>query len=434
MLPFYVPTEAYSFYINFENPINDPDFDDFRLDIYQGAIEKDTNTGTLQKQLIDGDFYNIYCDFFFPALPNGQYQFVIKDTNTGLEKARSNYFIVQNTNYDLISQRLEYSSELNTSNFYYETLPAYTNKFRLALSKIDYQFPSEKKQYRNITNKQLRTITSFRDKTVKIESYYFDESGHEAMSSVIDHSRIIIGGSQYYPKSGYSVSTNPITELVKGEFEAYEDQAIIVQALAIATLLLNQVSLQKIADVIALTGTGSLNKGIASQYDFYKLDVQEAGQPQLLALHDYGNYTVISGNQEFKVIITYTLDAFLGQAIGTSIIEGVYPLFATTVDVQTSTEQNLLSMVNANNIEITLAAETSGDKQFFEIPLAWLTARPLTQVLYYVNRISSFDPLNQISEFTITDVVNIIEGQNVDYKLYTYNGIDRGSILIKLIF
>jgi len=432
--PVYVPGENYSFYLNFQNPTNDADFDDFVLRIYKGNAMVANNVGVLKKQFVKDIFYNIWCDFIFPVLGNGEFQFVIYDSVKNVEKARSNYILVENTQHDLITQRIEYSNELNGNKFYYESLPGFTNKFRLPLSKIDVQFPSEKKQYRNITNNKLRTFQTFRDKVVKIESYYFDEDAHEAMSAVVDCNNVIIGGSKYVPKTGYNINNNISSLISKGDFEAYEDTSEIVQSAPIGTLVLNQNQLQVIGKQIALEGLASLDKGVVSTYDFYANNVQRPAQPQVLPLHDYGNWIVLSGLQEFKVIMNYTLGVKTGLITATSDIEGVYAIFATITSITVATDIPLVSMLTGNNIEITLKEESGANKQFIEIPLDWLTARPLLAIQYYVNHLGRFEALNKISDFSTFNVTKVIEGNNVTYKRYTYNGIQRGSILIKLIF
>ena len=66
--------------------------------------------------------------------------------------------------------------------------------------------------------------------------------------------------------------------------------------------------------------------------------------------------------------------------------EGVYPLFATTSNITTLTQQTLVSMLTGNNISMTLVAETGGNKQKFEIPTAWTgapTNKPLLGILTY---------------------------------------------------
>lgn len=114
--------------------------------------------------------------------------------------------------------------------------------------------------------------------------------------------------------------------------------------------------------------------------------------------------------------------------------EGVYPIFASTSAITTATKQGLVSMLSGNNIEMTLVSETGGNKQFFEIPTTWIGSRPLTAV-YYFNVVSnSFDPTNKISDFTVTNTTETVQGLSVPYKKYTNSSPNRGQIKIKLVF
>jgi len=114
--------------------------------------------------------------------------------------------------------------------------------------------------------------------------------------------------------------------------------------------------------------------------------------------------------------------------------EGVYPIFASTSAITTATKQGLVSMLSGNNIEMTLVSETGGNKQFFEIPTTWVGSRPLTAV-YYFNVVSnSFDPANKISDFTVTNTTETVQGLSVPYKKYTNSSPNRGQIKIKLVF
>ena len=436
MLPVYVPGEKYSFYINFQNAINDPDFANFRLNVVVAntQVNASLNIGALKKHILENELYNIYCEFTFPPMANNTYYFEIVDVVKAVSKAKSNYILVENTAYNLTTQRIEYANELNIDKFYYETLPEFRNIFRLQLSKIDVQFPTEKNQYRNITDHKLRTISSYRDKVVKIESYYFDEDGHEAMASVVDHSEIYIDDQKYVAKTPYQTTTSITSNLYKGEFDAIEDPDAIIDSDPVGLLVLNQPPLMKVGANPNLTGTATLSKGIGTGYTFYMKDIQEPAQPQVSNIHDFGAYVYVVGDQQAKVVIAYILNDKNGQVTAVSSIEGVYPIFATTIDVQTKTEQPLLSMLKANNIQILLAAETDDDKQYFDIPSVWLASRPLVSIQYFVNHLGRFEELNKITDFTVSDVVDQVSGNDVNYKRYINNTVDRGSILIKLIF
>ena len=161
------------------------------------------------------------------------------------------------------------------------------------------------------------------------------------------------------------------------------------------------------------------------------------------------NHAVIAGNNTFSGTVTYgtgsqPLDSDNNPydsplAGGTSAsqstsFEGVYPIFATTASIGTLSEQGLYSMLSGNNIELTLVAETSGDKQKFELQNSWVSSRPLTKVEYFNTVSNQFDTTNKISDFTVTTVSETIEGSSITYKRYTNSSSDRGALKIKLIF
>ncbi len=185
--------------------------------------------------------------------------------------------------------------------------------------------------------------------------------------------------------------------------------------------------------------------GAATGYIFYNAATAEyAGMPQVGSVYTVNAYAVLRGNNTFKGKVAYAvgvqpLDSN-GAASGTPLaagesgiqttsFEGVEPLFATTVNAATDTEQPLVSMLSGNGIPYMLAAGTS---RSFAIPKSWTDAdktnRPLLQV-------QERDPFtgnyagNVLSAFTATNVT--IGG--VACTKYTEN-VTRGDYGIKLIF
>lgn len=124
-------------------------------------------------------------------------------------------------------------------------------------------------------------------------------------------------------------------------------------------------------------------------------------------------------------------------------LEGVYPLFATSVDSATrDTKQQLVSMLTGNDVEIELAYEYGGNKQSFDIPNQWIgppTNRPLkgietrnTVSLYWGYQGGSMN--RSLNYWNTSTVTHNIRGNIVTYTRYTYNGDDRGDSLIRLKF
>ena len=124
-------------------------------------------------------------------------------------------------------------------------------------------------------------------------------------------------------------------------------------------------------------------------------------------------------------------------------LEGVYPLYATTVNITTLTEQPLVSMITGDNIEFQMVAEPpfGTDRQKFDIPNAWLSSRPLIGVQFYSDLESAWkyegdSSTSSLTYWTTSDPGNkIIEGNSVPYTRYSYNSVDKqGTVLYRLNF
>lgn len=201
---------------------------------------------------------------------------------------------------------------------------------------------------------------------------------------------------------------------------------------------------------IVLQGvTQNSRSGTAIDYEFRPLPIEAEYVAQSGNIYSVSDWEVLQGINNFAGKVNYNegpqpLDSKGNNfdnpypagtsSVQTTSFEGVYPLFATTVNITTATKQTLVSMLTANNIQINLVAESGGNKQFFDIPDAWLTLRPLTSIQYFNPVSGQFDTVNRLSEFTVTSVNQTIQGNTVGYKRRTFNGIDRGAVLIRLIF
>lgn len=122
-----------------------------------------------------------------------------------------------------------------------------------------------------------------------------------------------------------------------------------------------------------------------------------------------------------------------------STFEGVYPIFATTVNITTLTQQPLQSMISGNNIVISMVTESGGNKQRFQLPKPWTDSRPLKGIQQYNTFSSSWDypggsQSASLAFWTKTSDINIINSNNINYLVYTHNGVDRGGVDIRLVF
>lgn len=165
------------------------------------------------------------------------------------------------------------------------------------------------------------------------------------------------------------------------------------------------------------------------------------------------NYTVLQGTQQWSVTVSYESGVQpkgsegtpynsacpAGSLSHTSSIVGVYPLYGTTSSISTLTKQTLVNMSTANNVQLSLVSETGGNKQKFDIPNAWLNTRPLIGVCQF-NTVSSQWEYPGGSQSTSLNIwstsltTHTIQSNVVDYRRYTYNGVDRGAVCIRLVF
>ena len=129
---------------------------------------------------------------------------------------------------------------------------------------------------------------------------------------------------------------------------------------------------------------------------------------------------------------------------GSVSVIGAYPLWATCDDITVPLEKfsPLCNMATANNICLVLVDETASDKQKFEIPCAWLgspTSRPLTGVCLWNSVGGSWEYQggsagNSLTYWTCSSATETVQSNSIGYCQFTYNGPQRGTVCIRLVF
>lgn len=229
-MPPFLSNEGYSFYINFDQPISDPGFTNFRLGLVDANDEIIAfDIGELKQDFTYSNIlYNIYCDFMFPLVPRGYYRLCIYDVSLGNHiKIRSNPIQV-NTDIIKYTTFVHWRNQYNQDNYQFENLPNFYNRIRLPLFVIEEQYETDRKQYRNSTNsRQFRNIKQYTDKLLKIEAYWFDQPARDALSFITELDTVFFNNTLHTFKSGITINTNLMTVLNKCEFEAYETDVIL---------------------------------------------------------------------------------------------------------------------------------------------------------------------------------------------------------------
>lgn len=232
----------------------------------------------------------------------------------------------------------------------------------------------------------------------------------------------------------------------------------------------NVANLQEIGASINITFTAGFNRGqilLNSVFQNYRSGLPNSysytgsGLPgavpstSLSNIQNLVGYTVLQGNQSWANTVSYDigpqpLDS-KGNPYGSPLaagttsaktvsFEGVYPLFGTTALISNpDTKQSLVSMISANNIVFNMISESGGYKQSFDLPNSWIGSRPLLGIETFNSFALSWEyqggtAIASLAFWSSSSVTQNIQGNVIPYTRYTYNGIDRSSIQIRLKF
>ena len=227
----------------------------------------------------------------------------------------------------------------------------------------------------------------------------------------------------------------------------------------------NQGPYEEIGDSIAITFTAGFNRGqilVSGNFQDYRSGLPNTytytgtgivGVVSSTSLSDVSTltgYTVLIGTQTWTNTVSYDegpqpydnkgnpYDSSLAAGTTSSksvSFEGIYPIYATISNISDPDEKLTplnYSMLSGNNINISLPAESGGNKQSFDVAQAWEgapTNRPLLGVEQYNSDFATWNALNFLS-FTKTSTTH----GGVSYWRYTYNGAIIGARLIRLKF
>jgi len=198
------------------------------------------------------------------------------------------------------------------------------------------------------------------------------------------------------------------------------------------------------------TSASPYRSGLPNNYDYTWTGATgpaDASSSSLTNAQPIG-VTAAVGNQSWFTTVSYDAgvqpydnkgDPYLSPepadstTTNTITIEGVYPLFGTTSSISDpNTQQTLVSMISANNIVFNMVEESGGYKQSFDIPDAWTgapTSRPLSTIETY-NTFTLLWVDTGLGTWTTSGTTH----SAINYTRYTYNGINRSNIQIRLVF
>jgi hypothetical protein len=197
-------------------------------------------------------------------------------------------------------------------------------------------------------------------------------------------------------------------------------------------------------------GTSGFRSGIGNTvyYTGTGLPGSVGSSPSSPNVQAVNGYTVLIGTQSWTSAWAYNIGEQPLDSAGnpynspwpagttgyaSTSFEGVYALYGTTSSISNpATKQSLVSMLSGNNIVFNMVAESGGNKQSFDMPTAWTgapTNRPLSTVQTY-NTVSGQWDTTGLGQWTASAITH----GGINYTRYTFNGPDRSSIQIRLVF
>jgi hypothetical protein len=235
--PLFFAGEKYQFALNFIEPTSDIGFPNFSLMIRRYKDLQTTNSGwvannvgVLIQDFIDPPFNVFYVMRVniaaFPDLPFGMYEFVIHDGNTGIDVTTSGPIQVEEMALAKNISKVFWRNSVNRNNVFYENDPTWYQMLHLPLIQIDYNIDSDRKQYRNVTDRRIRNLRNDKDEVVTLESYYFDEVGHLGLAEIFDHDTVFIERAFVVAKTEYKVQGKIENVLSKGTIDVIIDKTI----------------------------------------------------------------------------------------------------------------------------------------------------------------------------------------------------------------
>lgn len=217
--------EELTFYINFDNPINDPEFGSYRLALVTDTGLVQDNIGTLlQDVFADGVTYNIYGSVTLNGVKiDRYYKMVIYNTDTqDIMYASGLIEVMSLGDAKCLSTRLRYRCTINWYGFRYESVTGFFNIHRLRFYRVDEQEELNIVQYRAVSSGQLRNVRADLDRHIALEAYYFDDIAHRATGVFQGHDMIFLNDVAYLLKTPNKRTFDKDKELYKSMLEFYE--------------------------------------------------------------------------------------------------------------------------------------------------------------------------------------------------------------------
>ncbi len=223
--PAYLKEFEHFFYANLDSTIDDTDFADWQMNLYDryaNVIVADV--ATLVQDIITGSEFRFYANFTLPpSVADGIYYFVIFNNQTDELKYISNCFrAISNEdigNYVLLS----YKNSGNIYNFNYEAVDEFNTVF-IDAAVVEEQPEAEIKQYQEQSTGKVRNLKSQVRKRINLETQFYDDEANDAMLSLSVHDNINLNNGAFEVKTPFQIEANKFNSRQKGIIELFDQE------------------------------------------------------------------------------------------------------------------------------------------------------------------------------------------------------------------
>jgi hypothetical protein len=210
-------------YFNLDDPIEDSDFANWEIRVYDLDGNLRQTIGALTKDIISGSAYRFYCTFTPDGTYTGLHYLAIYNTSTGEVK-----YSFQDSPFSVIALSeveqyvwLKFRNSSDLDNFNYEDFPSNYQEVFLPMNAVSYDYEYEIKSYTSVSSKKRRDQKTGRHKIVTINTELFNEQANDMMSSVTIHDEIYINGERVKISQGFKPNVNRDMNVSQGEIKFY---------------------------------------------------------------------------------------------------------------------------------------------------------------------------------------------------------------------
>ena len=405
--PVFVSGETAAFYINANVPFLDgDDINNLELRILKPDGTWANNLGVILQQVVLTSGYRLYASFVMPVLANSQYQFQIFNTSTNTPKCISNWFQTLDIDTaDSITASVVWRNSRSQYYYDWQSVPDLYCRIRLHLSLQSYTPEGTVEQLQSVNSGRRRNLNRTVDKSVKLQTYYFDDGANDACIALFEADDIQINGKSYLAKTIYIPNARSNSKVSLGEIELYEQDFSTVNKygqLPIPTGFVNQgyISFWNKSEIVFHIKTYLENNVL-----FSSVDVAAGGTK-------YFPITLIPANGRVD-FVPATVQAF--DVLTANVVNGV-PTFAETV-------QNGAVVASLNRTQIYNA------DWFIVIGGATIESVPITmnlteQAVPFVDSNGQLK-VGGVEQFTLnstaTRTINVPVGSVISTEAFTQN-------------